>query len=461
MEIKKGIILSIALTALLLINCVSALDLTVEKVEKIPVVISELKNPAIFEFIINNNGAGENVEIYSLVGVSFEPREKFFLRSGETTLEIKAYPGESARSRYTEEPFAFEYQIKGAGDDIFKDKLTIKIVKLEDILEISPQAVKYGDDEAIVRIRNVQNLKFENASLKIESVFFDGEETISLGPFESIALNLPVKTENIKNLAAGPYVVSSEVEVEGVTAKVEDVVDYVEQENIALTKTTSGWIIRTTKLTKTNEGNLAATARIEVTKNILTRLFTSSSIQPLSSERKGLFVYYRWEKELNPGESLTVDVRTNYTLPFVLIILILFIVIVVYLYSRTSVVVNKRCSFVKTKGGEFALKITLHVKARKSVENMELFDRIPMATKLYEKAGMPHKFDDKIGRLSWKIERLNAGEERVFSYIIYSTIRIFGRLELSPATAHFLKDGKSTYVTSNRTYFVSDVHSRF
>ena len=84
-----------------------------------------------------------------------------------------------------------------------------------------------------------------------------------------------------------------------------------------------------------------------------------------------------------------------------------------------------------------------------------------MAAKIYEKAGMPHKFDERIGKLSWKVDRLNAGEERIFSYIIYSTVRIVGRLELSPATAHFVHEGKSTYVHSNRTYFVSDVAPRY
>ena len=106
------------------------------------------------------------------------------------------------------------------------------------------------------------------------------------------------------------------------------------------------------------------------------------------------------------------------------------------------------------------MKVILHVKARKEVDNIEVFDRIPMATKLYEKAGMPHKFDENTKKLSWKIDRLNAGEERIFSYIIYSTLKIVGRLELQPATAHFVTGGKSTYVNSNRTFFMSEIHPR-
>ncbi|HLF53740.1 MAG TPA: hypothetical protein VI544_01035 [Candidatus Nanoarchaeia archaeon] len=459
MKFEKGLILLGLLLIISLMGSVSALNLEVEEIEKTPVVISELEDPAVFDFVIDNKGSGQDIEIYSLVGALFEPKGTFYLPSGESTIEVKVYPGQSARAK--DGNYAFEYQIKGEGADIFKDQLTIKIVKLKDVLKIEPQSIYYGDLKAAIKVRNVQNIAISDANLDINSVFFDGSEKISLGPFESTEISLPIKTANIRDLAAGPYVVEYDLEIGGENAKIENTVSYQERKNIATEKTKSGWIIRAVTITKTNEGNLAVSDRIEVKKNILTRLFTSFSNSPLSSERRGLFVYYMWERDLNPAESWSVEVRTNYTLPFALILLILFSAGAVYVYSRTALVVGKRCSFVRTKGGEFALKITLQVKARKPIDNIELFDRIPMATKLYTKTGMPHKFDERLGRLSWKIDRLNSGEERIFSYIIYSTIRIVGRLELSPATAHFVQDGKPTYVHSNRTYFVSDIHPRY
>ncbi len=459
MEMKKRIILSAFLLAFFIIGCVSALDISVEKTEVVPVFVSELNKPALFDFAITNNGASEPIEIYSLVGVSFEPRGTFNLPVGESVVSVKAFPGESARKK--EGYYTFEYQIKGIGDDIFKDKLTIKIVKLKDVLQIEPQNIKYGDEKAVIKVRNAQNMPVENATLRIKSVFFDDGRTFSLKPFESIEIKLPIDSGSVKDLASGPYVVSSEIEMDGVSAEMKDNVNYVEQQNIVTEKSTSGWIIRTTTIKKTNEGNLAVPDKIEITKNVLTRLFASFSVEPLATERRGLLVYYRWEQELKPAESWSVWVRTNYTLPLVLIVLIIFSALAVYLYSRTSLFMSKRCSFVRTRGGEFALKVMLHVKARKSVDNIEIFDRIPMAMKLYDKAGMPHQFDERTGRLTWKIDRLNAGEERVFSYIIYSTIRIVGRLELSPAVAHFAQDGKKIYVNSNRTYFVSEIHPRY
>jgi hypothetical protein len=458
MDMKKSFPAIAIILGLFLVSFASGLSLEVEKIEKVPVIISELKNPAVFDFIINNKGTADTVEIYSLVGVSFEPKGTFSLPSGKTTMEVRAYPGETARAK--EGTYSFEYQIKGVGDDLFKDKLAIKIVKLEDVLEMSFDDIKYGDKGAVVTVNNPLNLQLSGVTLSFKSVFFDEDQTISLKPFESKEITLDVKTNDIKDLAAGHYVTSAEVRIEDAEAKIEGSVNYVERGNIESTKSSSGWIVRRTTMTNTNNGNVEAPDKMEVTKNVLTRLFTTTSLEPLSTERKGVLVTYRWEKDLKPAESWTVEVTTNYTLPFILILLIIASAIFVSLYSRTSVVMTKRCTYVRTTGGQFALKVMLHLKAKKSVDSIEVFDRIPGAMKLYEKAGMPHKFDSQAGKLSWKIERLNAGEERIFSYIIHSPIRVVGRLELAPAVVHFSKDGKSQYVSSNRTFFMSEIHPR-
>ena len=149
MKFKGGFVLVCFLLFLLFVSYVSALDLEVEKIEKAPVIISELKNPALFDFVITNNGAAEDIEIYSLVGVSFEPKGVFGMPHGESTIEVNVSPGESARAK--EGNYAFEYQIKGEGSDIFKDQLAVKVVKLENVLSIEPQAISYGDQRAVIR----------------------------------------------------------------------------------------------------------------------------------------------------------------------------------------------------------------------------------------------------------------------------------------------------------------------
>ncbi len=455
---KRLLILSAVILALTL-TLASAANLEVNKTEREAAILSELKNPAIFDFTIDNKGAPDKFEIYSLVGASFEPKGWFNLSNGITKMEVRVYPSETARKRGGN--YAFQYEIRGENSGIVEDMLTVKIVKFDEIFDIVTRSIKYGDKNAVVTIKNNQNMNIDNVTLTLKSIFFgEKERVISLKPFESMNITLPVKNEEIKDLGAGTYLVTAYFELDDAKTKIEKAVIYLEKENIAVSKVSEGWIIRTTEITKINEGNTEAIDTTEVTKNMLTRLFTTFSVEPLSTERRGVFVHYRWERELKPSESWSVKITTNYTLPFVLALLVILSAFFVYIYSRTAVVLSKRVYHVKTKGGEFALKVMLHVKARSSVDNIEIYDRIPGAMKLFDKAGMPHKIDG-MGRLTWKIDRLNAGEDRIFSYIIYSPIRIVGRLELSPATAHFAKGGKSSYVSSNRTYFMSEIHPRF
>lgn len=454
------IVFAAVLLALVAIPAVcAASNLEVRQVDKGSVIISELDNPAVFDFVINNKGGKGYYEIYSFVGVAFSPRGTFELTPGENKMEVKAWPGAEARKRTG--PFIFDYQIKGAGDDIYSGKITIAIVGLKDTLEIKPENVHYGDEVASVTIYNTQNTNLEKLGIKFKSALFEGEKEISLAPLEKTTISFDINGEKAKKLVAGPYVLTADIALDGAKTRLDGVVNYLEKQNTSIVARTGGIIIRTTEVTKKNEGNTEVTDKIEVRRNILTRLFTTHSAAPMRTERKGIFVYYEWEKELKPSEMWSINTTTNYTFPFLFVILVAFAAVMVYIYSRTSVVLQKRVSYVKTTGGNFALKVRVNVKARKSVEGLDVIDRIPSATKLYEKFGvLPSKIDEVTRTMTWNIGRLNAGEERAFSYIIYSNIKIFGAFELPRASARFIRDNKQEITSSNKTFFVSDVHAQ-
>ena len=101
--------------------------------------------------------------------------------------------------------------------------------------------------------------------------------------------------------------------------------------------------------------------------------------------------------------------------------------------------------------------MNLRVKARSTVRNVIISDRIPGHAKLFNKFGVqPHRIDERTRKIEWDIPHLNAGEERVFSYIIYSKINIVGSFELAAASVSFEHDGKREHVMSNRTNFAAE-----
>ena len=134
------------------------------------------------------------------------------------------------------------------------------------------------------------------------------------------------------------------------------------------------------------------------------------------------------------------------------------IIYLVKAYTYTFLVLKKRASFIKTKGGEFALKITITARARDYIEKIKIIDKIPSLVKVHEKFGLnePDKIDEKNRRLEWNIESLQPEEERVFSYIIYSKISPIGRFEIPSASSIFEKEGKIHESISNRVFFMTE-----
>ena len=129
---------------------------------------------------------------------------------------------------------------------------------------------------------------------------------------------------------------------------------------------------------------------------------------------------------MKPGDQLQIAVTTNWILPLLAILLTVAIVILAKQFSKTNLSLKKKVSFVRAKGGEFALKVSVIVNARKFVERVNVIDRLPPLVKLHGKFGgeMPRKVDEGNRRIEWHFDKLQEGETRILSYIIYSKVGV-------------------------------------
>ena len=439
--------------SILLISLTSAApNLEIEKISKGSLIISELNNPAVYTFVIDNKGAPEFFEIYSLLSVSIWPKGKFELPYGITEIEVRAFPDSELRRNLG--VLRFSYEISGEQSGIFKDTMLTTVVPLKSVLEITSEPISSTDKDAAIIIKNKENTYIENLEIELDSPFFNSIEKISLTPKEETTISIPI-TKNLLGIQAGTYIVNTKAKtLKGDVAMVGSI-NFEERVGSSLTSSSSGFIIRKTILSRTNEGNINSKITMELKKDIVSRLFTLFSKEPLSVERSPLFVTYTWEQAIEPGDALVVETTTNYTIPFIILLLIITIGALVYLYSRKSISLVKKVSFVKTKSGEFALKVNFHVKARKTLRDIQIIDMLPQMTKLYENFGKkPDKIDERTKRLFWNIPHLSKGEKRIFSYIIYSKLNIVGRFELPHALATYEQNGKTREVLSNKAYFV-------
>jgi hypothetical protein len=352
----------------------------------------------------------------------------------------------------------FDIFIKGQNKDEMSYPLMVKVVKLKDAFEVGAEEFKPDSNNVTVYVKNLLNFNFDNVVMEFKSSFFNFEKSVSLGPHEKKSIEITLNREDFRDLMAGYYTLNVEVIANNQKANVEGTMKFSEKDIVTSTQNEYGVIINTKRISKINEGNVISTTQTVLKKNIISRLFTSFNPEPTTVEREGFFVYYTWQRELKPGEELQITVRTNWLLPFLAILLIIAAVILTKQFSRRDLSIKKRVTFVRAKGGEFALKVSIIVNARRFVERVNVIDRLPPITKLHERFGgqMPKKVDTKNRRIEWYFDRLQDGEMRVISYIIYSKVGVLGKFELPTATAIYERDGEVHETESNRAFFIAD-----
>jgi hypothetical protein len=453
---KKEAILIIFIVILSL-NLISAINLDVKVNPIQDTIVTELDEPAVFDLTIKNLGESSNFEIYSLIGVDITPEEGFFIGAEETkTIRIQAMPQKTIKSRpgYIN----FQYQIKDSMNKIQEGTLTLNIIGLEKIVSITPGNINSKSEEITITIENNINLNLDDFKIIMNSAFFEYESDLPLKALETKQIKIPIDKEKTKTLNAGDYLLNTEIKTFGKTENIESIIKFLEQEDIESKEIYEGIIIKRHEITKHNLGNIKKTVTITAEKNLFSYLFTTVNINPTKTEIKGFKKYYIWEKELIPNEEINIIIRTNWFFPIIILLLIIGLVIIIKKSIETDLSLKKHVSFIKTKGGEFALKISIKIKAKKFIERINITDKLPPLVHLYERYGAisPDKIDLKNRRIEWNMPALNQGEERIFSYIIYSKIGVVGRFELPETRAVYEKQGKIKEATSNRSFFINE-----
>jgi len=458
---KKLVFLSLVfLQVLILLPNILAIDLEVGKISQNEVLIADLESPvAVFDINITNNGPSGNFEFYNLAGFSMSPT-KITLNSGETKeiqLSLAPIGKISQRGFYT-----IPYFIRAADTSEIEESFTFKIIELREAFEVGSGDVDPESQSIDIFIKNLEDFDFGDVNVKFSSAFFNIEEDFVIGPRETKRIPVQLNQEDFKSLMAGFYTLEADLTALGRETSVEGVIRFVEKDILTTTKKDYGFLINTQIIEKTNEGNTIATSETVIKKNLISRLFTSFSPTPDIVERDGFSVYYSWTRDINPGATLEIEVKTNWLFPLILILFVVAIVVFVRRYTGTNLVLRKRVSFVRAKGGEFALKVSVSAHARQRVERVNLVERLPPLVSLHEKflGEQPTRVDSKNRRIEWNFEKMEAGEVKIVSYIVYSRVGVVGKFALPTATAIFEKDEQIKEVESNRAFFIAEQRPR-
>ena len=419
-------------------------------------MISGLDSPATFYLKITNLGSSDSLMFYNFFGSDMYPKGTVPILNGETKeVEVGVYPRADLKQMGW---IKFDIFIKGQDGTEMTYPLMVNVIKLQDAFEVGAEEFKPDSNTISVYMDNKANFNFKQITAHFKSPFFDFEKTFGLPAYQKQSFTINLNKDDFRELMAGYYTINADTKVGTEKTNVEGVLRFSEKDIVTTTQDEYGFVIHTKKITKSNEGNVISKSSTVMKKNIISRLFTTFSPEPDIVERKGLVVYYTWERALKPGEKLEIAMKTNWLLPLLAILLVVAIVILAKKFSRTNVVLKKRVNFVRAKGGEFALKVSILISARKFVERVSIIDRLPALTKLHEKFSgePPSKIDVANRKLEWHFSSMQPGESRMVSYIIYSKVGVLGKFALPTATALYEREGEIHEVESNHAYFVAE-----
>lgn len=446
------------LIAIVLLSTISvlAINLEVESEAISNSYLIETEEEAVFDITIKNLEDEDTFEIYSLVGVDIT-HVPFNIGLGQTK-KIRIYLTPQDHLKSETQSYIFEYKIKNSDNEIHSETLTLNIVDLESSFSIKTEPIDPKADKIILDIKNNIMKDFTNVNFKINSKLFEHEETLSFKENERKFLEIPLNKEEIKTLDAGNYILNTQVSLNSDIANIESQIKFLETEGIESTENKEGTIIQRSETIKKNTGNIKKIVKITEEKNLLAYIFTTTNVAPSNVETDGFLRKYTWEKVLIPNEELKVVTKTNWLYPIIIVIVILLGMSLIRKSIYDSLELTKRVSFVKTKGGQFALKVTVKAKAKKKLEKIIIIDKFPHLVKLYNKFGIiaPDKIDLENRRLHWNLPSLNRDETRLFTYIIYSKIGVVGRFELPEARAVYEDEGELKEATSNRSFYVNE-----
>lgn len=453
---KIGVLFIAMLSFSLMLSLISlaSANLEIQKEAVSSQAIRDLNLPAVFNLHLTNLGDGDTFKIYSIAGADIQPNDSFTIgTNAEKDITLLVYP--TVPLKTSPDYYSFEYKIKGDNSGLQADELAISMVNFRDAFDLTFDSINPDSVSTTLTIANRGGHLFDKISMDISSDFFTKTIEFSLGSLESKTFSIDLDRNKMAKLFAGPYIVNFNIKYGDFETQTTKILKFEEKPGITTTESNEGVLARRAEVVKKNDGNVAADVTVVVTRNFFTSLFTSFNILPTKKETQGLVSDYYFQKTLSPGESLDVIANTNWWVFLAVLVLIGFIIYLFDNFVRNKIVIIKKVYPVRTKGGEFALRVSIKVKARDFVEKIRIFDRLPPMVKIFEKYGLtsPDRVDNVNKRLEWTLQALGKGEEREYSYIVYSKIGVVGKFELPQAEAIYEFNGRIKEVSSNRAIY--------
>ncbi len=346
------------------------------------------------------------------------------------------------------------------GSENENELLEIKVVSYDQAFSVSLDSSDNinPNKENLFRviIRNNYDLDVQNLSLNFHSEYFDASKEFDIRPYETIEVEIPIEFDGVVN--EGDNIVYLDFYRGGNL-----VLEKEEMINIGYFTDVSGvgtpeesFLYNKETVVRTNTGNTISHETYVKKLTLFEKLFTSTNPNPDSSTKDESFYILEWTFDLEPDQTRTIVIETNYrwfTLATILIILSLLFLF--YWLKRDVSLEKKIVSIQKGEDGFYRLNVILSLKNKtlKNIYNIKIMDRLSGRIDKVDNFGVHNptvvKSDSgKTAKIIWNVKNLGKREEVMLQYTI--RYKPYVIRSVPPAIAKYLRRGRPVFVKSNR-----------
>ena len=324
------------------------------------------------------------------------------------------------------------------------------------------------EDVAVsVYLRNRNAREYKNLTIKMESNLIKKEYNLDFSAIEERTDKFEFQIDKYTPPQTDKLIITiySDKEVINQVKIPFKIIEYTKvKETINLEES----FLRTnTKITLLNEGNIKNNEPYKLKMGFFKDLFTKTTPINTYITKENDERYLNFDTNLNPGETINLNVETDYRFMFYLCIIAI-ILLTTYYQMRSPVIVKKEAHpHEQSHDGvtDFKVKILVRNRSQKPVENVKVVEMIPSLAVLLKETNVgtiePSKVmrNDKSGTLvRWDINYLEPFEERIITYKIRSKLNIVGGLTLQPTKVKFETVTGKERVTYSKKHSIKLLH---
>lgn len=205
-------------------------------------------------------------------------------------------------------------------------------------------------------------------------------------------------------------------------------------EQVDVAEKTSNRVITMTKtLSVNNTGNVNTTT--ELTQEVPGYLtpFTNYSPEPDNITSQNDSTIISWNVDTSPGQQKTVSYTVNYWVPLLILAGLTSLLV---MYKRFNQDVSFEKHVAKSEDGEITINIEIENNSSTAIEDLKVKDFIPniaQVEKTFEFAKPSIRTKNEGTELTWDLDVLEPGDQRVLEYKIRPQIEVEGEVTLPGA----------------------------